>query len=394
MKTSFARAALLSVAVLLAMHGGIPLPFSAPWLDGGQALAADSAAAPHPHSRVDASAARAASALAIKPSVSVKPRIVDLNAPLVRNLLSEGCLPQALVRVAGSRLPESGGQPDAPIDGGLAPLLIAAPLALLGVCLWSRRMQRAMRDLARTIRESHACGGASACTGGPRRVRAAARTFAELMCRRKCALDEQAEALSAFGRHIDVRVSRLRLRALTLGKWHQRAAFIEEIEAFAAVANQFIDIAAPGAAANSALVPVDAYLRDWSLEGGALDERSLRLDLRAGPQFMLPRAALERMIGNLVGNALLHGAPPIEIGTARGPRTCTLSVRDHGSGIEERHLPALQQPSVRPEAMGSLCENWGMGLAIVSRLAESCGATLVLGNHPEGGMWARITVLG
>jgi C4-dicarboxylate-specific signal transduction histidine kinase len=37
-------------------------------------------------------------------------------------------------------------------------------------------------------------------------------------------------------------------------------------------------------------------------------------------------------------------------------------------------------------------EHWGLGLAIVSRLAQHCGAKLKLGNHPEGGLWARVIV--
>jgi hypothetical protein len=39
-----------------------------------------------------------------------------------------------------------------------------------------------------------------------------------------------------------------------------------------------------------------------------------------------------------------------------------------------------------------LDEHWGLGLTIVGRLAQRCGAKLKLGNHPEGGLWARVIV--
>ncbi|QCP53448.1 HAMP domain-containing histidine kinase [Trinickia violacea] len=397
MNTWFARTVLLPVAMLLAAHGGYQFLTPAPSRDDGFALAAGSP-------RMDARGQdggqfdlAVAGAPPIKPAIAVKPRIVDLSAPIVRNVLAEAYWPCAFRRTADARLPDDGGL-NVSIDARVAALILVAPLALLAVCLWSRRTQRAWRSLARTIRESHACGAWAGFEDAPRDVRRAARTLRDLMCSRKRALEEQSEAMSAFARHIDERVSRLRTRALTVGKWHQRAAFIEEIEAFTAVANQFAGVAAPHATPHSTahsthtpLVPVDWFLRDWSLQGGA-DEPSVVLHLKAGPHFMLPRAALERMIGNLVGNALAHGAPPVEIRTTGSPRAWTLSVRDHGEGIEERDFAAVLQPSAPRDATGDLGEHWGLGLSIVGRLAESCGAKLKLGNHPEGGLWVRIIV--
>jgi two-component system, OmpR family, osmolarity sensor histidine kinase EnvZ len=395
--TWFARTVLLPVAMLLAAHGGLEFLMPTPSRDGGFALAATSP-------RVDASTQdsgfidpSAALAPPVKPAITIKPRIVDLSAPIVRNVIAEAYWPCAFRRTADARLPDDGGA-DTSIDGRDAILILFAPLALLAVCLWSRRTQRAWRSLARTIRESHACGAwAGFDDDAPRDVRRVARTLRELMCRRKCVLEEQSEAMAAFVRHVDERVSRLRTRALTVGKWHQRAAFIEEIEAFTAVANQFAGVAAPQAAPHAMdtpLVPVDWFLRDWSLqnENGAGDDPSVKLNLKGGPQFMLPRAALERMIGNLVGNALAHGAPPVEIRTTSSPRAWTLSVRDHGEGIEERDLATLLEPSAPRDATGDLNEHWGLGLSIVGRLAESCGAKLKLGNHPDGGLWVRIIV--
>lgn len=385
---------LLPVAMLLAVHGGYQFLTPAPSRDGGFALAA--ASTPMDARAQDSGQFDSAitGAPPIKPAIAVKPRIVDLSAPIVRNVLAEAYWPCAFRRTADARLPDDSG-PNASFDARDAALILVAPLALLAVCLWSRRTQRAWRSLARTIRESHACGAWAGFEDAPRDVRRVACTLRELMCSRKRALEEQSEAMSAFARHVDERVSRLRTRALSVGKWHQRAAFIEEIEAFTAVANQFVGVAAPHAEPHSTdtpLVPVDWFLRDWSLQSGSGDDQSVVLHLKAGPQFMLPRAALERMIGNLAGNALAHGAPPVEIRTTGSPRAWTLSVRDHGEGIEERDLAALLQPSAPREATGNLGEHWGLGLSIVGRLAESCGAKLKLGNHPDGGLWVRIIV--
>jgi signal transduction histidine kinase len=102
-----------------------------------------------------------------------------------------------------------------------------------------------------------------------------------------------------------------------------------------------------------------------------------------------------RLVDNLVGNAQAHGKPPIEICTARGPRSWTLSVRDHGEGVAaslpEGAAPAAPLPASRAASL-RLDSHWGMGLSIVRRLARLCNAKLKIGNHPEGGLWVRVIV--
>jgi two-component system osmolarity sensor histidine kinase EnvZ len=123
---------------------------------------------------------------------------------------------------------------------------------------------------------------------------------------------------------------------------------------------------------------------------GTMDGALFACDLKAGPQFVMSRPLLERLMSNLVDNALEHGEPPIEIRTSRNHDGWLLSVRDHGTGIKASEMASATKPFVRLSATQKSTQHWGLGLSVVARLARSCGASLKLGNHPDGGLWVRI----
>ncbi|AUT73123.1 integral membrane sensor signal transduction histidine kinase [Paraburkholderia hospita] len=412
--TLFARTVLLSVAMLLTVHVGYRLIESV-------SLAADG----FPSSAPQAGASYAAredtfldtgDATRIGPALSIRPRIVDLGASVTPSLRAavwnaapmSASLPTSLTAsmsafaLADTASPDS--WDDAPFsyayDPRFAPLILSLPAALIALCAyWFCQMRRNLCELAQMARNADAGGTAlRAPDRGVCDVRVLARALNDLMGRHSRALDEQSTALAAFSRQIDARVARLRTRALHVAQWHRRVGFIEDIDLFSNVARQFVDVVGRSET-QAAHVCVDAWLHDRFVHGATLDDAKIVLRLNAGADFKLPRNALERLVGNLVGNALAHGAPPIEICTARGVRTWMLSVRDHGKGISESELAAATQPFVRftsnettDEPHMELGEHWGLGLAIVSRLAQHCGAKLKLGNHPEGGLWARVIV--
>ncbi len=415
--TLFARTVLLSVAMLLAVHLGYRLLESVSLAADDSPLSA-SAGAP----QTDASyAARedtvldASDTTGIGPAVSIRPHIVDLGAPVAPSLRA-AVWPGARLPASASTLaltdttePDSWDDtPDTPFafayDTRFAPLILSLPAALIALCAyWLCQTRRNLRELATLARSADAGGAAlRAPDRGTGELRVVARALNDLMGRHSQALDEQSTALAAFSRQIDARVARLRARALNVAQWHKRVGFIEDIDLFSNVARQFVDVAGRGDM-QAARVCVDAWLHDRFVHGATLDDAKIVLRLNAGADFTLPRNALERLVGNLVGNALAHGAPPIEICTTRGLRTWMLSVRDHGKGIHECDLAAAMRPFVRmapakahddahEKNYGALTGHWGLGLTIVSRLAQHCGAKLKLGNHPDGGLWARVIV--
>ncbi len=95
---------------------------------------------------------------------------------------------------------------------------------------------------------------------------------------------------------------------------------------------------------------------------------------------------LERIMDNLVENALRHGKPPVEVSLDTEATQVVLEVRDHGPGVPEDALGHLTQPFFRKPASG---EGLGLGLALVEQVVRRLGGQLELENaHP--GLRVRI----
>ncbi len=344
---------------------------------------------------------------AMKLDLAARPRIVDF-----RPAVYEAPGSAALLEVADTWAPHAqDGARDNPAwsdevteswpvdcrfafaEWGLSLVLLA--LACRG--LW--RVQRPLRNVAHAARETAeaahtACSrriAAAVREEGPSELRCVVRAFNEMSRRRNEALEEQAAALAGLARHMEHQAARLRSRALEVNEWHKRVAFVEDIDSFSDIAQQLLQVAGRGNGAEQ-LVSVDGFLRDRFSMIGTMDGALFACDLKAGPQFVMPRPLLERLMSNLVDNALEHGEPPIEIKTSRDAHGWLLSVRDHGAGIRASEMASATTPFVRLNATQGSSQHWGLGLAVVARLARSCGASLKLGNHPDGGLWVRLVL--
>jgi signal transduction histidine kinase len=88
------------------------------------------------------------------------------------------------------------------------------------------------------------------------------------------------------------------------------------------------------------------------------------------------REALERIVANLVGNALVHGAPPVRIGVAEGGNGgLRITVTDQGPGVQEGFVPTLFDPFSR-SAESSGKPGAGLGLAIALSYTRRLGGEL------------------
>jgi two-component system, OmpR family, sensor histidine kinase KdpD len=116
--------------------------------------------------------------------------------------------------------------------------------------------------------------------------------------------------------------------------------------------------------------------------------RAVLADIPPGlPAIMADPAMMERIMANLVGNALRYapaGSPPLVTARARGDRV-ELRVIDHGTGIAEADRKRAFLPFQRLSCPG---EETGVGLGlVVSRgLAEAMGSTVEPEETPGGGL--------
>ncbi|MEX3844526.1 ATP-binding protein [Paraburkholderia sp. BR10882] len=404
----FARIFLLWMASLMLVQVGFRYLDAESLLDFGD-TAFEPASATQVAQQQDAElelelAAQGASVRGIAPLVSIKPDIVNLGAEVTPHLRDAIWAPHAGTASNASYLREA-------CSSGFTRLKMAARwfdarfvalMLALGVLLfalrawWLRTVRHDLLAMIATLRAATSASGpapALALVDCPRKLHGLARAIGDLLCRRTGAVEDQSATFAAFLRQTESRVARLRAYAMNVTRWNLRVALVEDIDLFQDLARQFVDTAGQGGV-NHAPVTVDAYLKDRFVYGANADA-SIVLRLEAGEAFALPRSALVRLVDNLVGNAHAHGKPPIEICTARGPRSWTLSVRDHGEGVAaslpEGGAPASPLPASRAASL-RLDSHWGMGLSIVRRLARLCNAKLKIGNHPEGGLWVRVIV--
>ncbi len=99
---------------------------------------------------------------------------------------------------------------------------------------------------------------------------------------------------------------------------------------------------------------------------------------------------LEVALRNLIDNAIRYSPAGSEIVVAlqTTERHVLLSVRDNGPGVPAQELPRLMERFYRGASVS--VEGSGLGLTIVSRIAELHGAVLELTNRDGGGFEARL----
>jgi two-component system osmolarity sensor histidine kinase EnvZ len=110
--------------------------------------------------------------------------------------------------------------------------------------------------------------------------------------------------------------------------------------------------------------------------------------------FTLNSLALQRIISNLLENALRYGdGKPISIECGCDKKSLTIQVQDRGSGIPEAEREAVFQPFFRLEkSRNSKTGGSGLGLAIVRQLANTNGWTVQLLERAGGGTCAKLVI--
>ena len=89
------------------------------------------------------------------------------------------------------------------------------------------------------------------------------------------------------------------------------------------------------------------------------------------------RQRLEYALGNLVDNALMHGAGDMQLVGERVDDLVELQVRDHGSGFSQEYMA---HPFVRFAPTASTGRGTGLGLAIVQAIMKAHGGVVSLTN--------------
>ncbi|MGU7773794.1 ATP-binding protein [Burkholderia sp. MR1-5-21] len=229
---------------------------------------------------------------------------------------------------------------------------------------------------------------------GPRELRELIGDFNDMVSELAEADHERAVMLASIAHDLRTPVTRMLVRADLLADRKDRAGFLRDTESMSRIIAQFLDFARERGDA-SADVGVDAHCRqnytDAFSHGEDEADVLVRLDLRAGPGFTLPAVDIDRIMANLVENAMTYGEPPIEVSTSSLKGCYRLVVRDHGPGVPEAEFDHVLRPFVRLDTARGGHAHCGLGLAIVRRLVRHHGGALKISNAPDGGFVTTMT---
>jgi two-component system sensor histidine kinase KdpD len=131
------------------------------------------------------------------------------------------------------------------------------------------------------------------------------------------------------------------------------------------------------------IFPVDTIV-GAALEAaaGLLGDAPVELDLREDAALVTADPLMcERIMVNLLHNAVAHGAPPVRVTARRAGGLVELCVCDAGPGVPAGDEARIFEPFIHGGAPGSA----GVGLALARALAEAQGARLELRRAPGTG---------
>lgn len=304
----------------------------------------------------------------------------------------DGALALRLALRDGTPLAVEIASPSLRLSGWLVALLAAQLLVLLALCWWAVRQATApLRQLASAADAMRPGQPAPVLPeAGPREVLAAADAFRAMQARIAGHVEERMRILAAVSHDLQTPITRMRLRAESLDDAALRDKLHADLAQMQTLVQEGLAYARSAEAAREPLQAVDlvslleSMVADYqdARQAVTFEARSITPDLVCSTR----PAALRRIVGNLVDNALKFSGAA-ELSLALASDGAVIEVADRGPGIPEDELQAVLQPYYRVEASRSRATGGtGLGLAIAHQLAQACGAMLVLRNRAGGGL--------
>ena len=267
-------------------------------------------------------------------------------------------------------------------------------LAIAGGYLLMLRVNRPLRALAAAAGEIGA--GKSPLPldeNGPTEIRTLSHAFNQMTSNLQQMDTDRAVLLAGISHDLRTPLSRLRLGVEMLAEAQEdglKPGMIQDIEDIDAIINQFLDFARDGGNEPSRQGEdlnhiVASVCERFSRRGQAIRARLGKL-----PPLTLKPIATQRMVTNLVDNAMRYGGGEIEVTTEHVGGCAVVRVLDRGPGIPDNEFSRVMQPFTRLEASRAGGKGSGLGLAIVERAARMHGGNVKLLGRYGGGLEARV----
>ncbi len=252
-----------------------------------------------------------------------------------------------------------------------------------------KRMTQAAKDLADHPNQ------APLSEDGPLEVRQAAQAFNHMQAQLQRHMAQQTQVLAAIAHDLQTPLTRLRLKT----EWVSDEPLRQRMQADL---SEMQDLVQDGLAlarswhAQPQRQPVhlnqllQTQLNEWEDLGWAVQAQGADSDCLVNTDV----AALRRVLGNVVHNAITYGHRATVTLLCQDPSQpdhWCIVVEDEGPGLPESDLQSVLQPFVRQESSRNRqTGGTGLGLSIALNLMTALGGRLVLANRAQGGL--RVTL--
>ena len=208
------------------------------------------------------------------------------------------------------------------------------------------------------------------------------------------------EMLAGLTHDLRAPLARLRVRLALLENDAERAGLARDTDSMERIVGQclaFLHSEDTPAQAPPPLSLADAVSDEVARQGELGRPVAIIVSEAAmGAQVRIDHGHLQRLLDNLIDNALQHGAAPIELSLdaefANSTKTITLRLRDHGPGIAAEQRARAQEAFVQIDPARATRGSCGLGLAIVRKIVLGCGGSLTLAEATGGGLEVIVCV--
>lgn len=275
------------------------------------------------------------------------------------------------------------------IGWGLFVLLVA----LAGAYFLVARINRPLRQLTRAAAQvGQGKIPPPVEESGPTEISTLASAFNQMAADLKRLDDERALLLAGVSHDLRTPLSRIRLGLEMLAHKDQsglKEGIERDIEDIDTAINQFLDFARlTDSEPLTSEGDLNAIIRSVAERYARLN-RSVSIKLEPVPALPLRPLAIQRLIQNLIENALRHGGGAAEVVTGCTQAAGFIEVLDRGPGIPAGESNHMLRPFTRLDsARGG--PGTGLGLAIVDRIARAHGGAVQLLTRAGGGLRVRV----
>ena len=276
---------------------------------------------------------------------------------------------------------------------------VLSAVLLVGVSwAFTRRLTRPLERL-RTRMQTHTPGGAALPPLGSvsaisPEIAAIDAAYTDLLARLQQHERERAVLLAGVSHDLRSPLGRIRMAAELLPDTAdvnaRKASIVRNIGQADRLIESFLDYVRSGELAFDETVDLAAAAR--TVVAG-FERPAHELDIAAPASLPWPRAnrlLVERLLANLVDNALKHGEPPVRLSLGGDAKRAWISVTDAGQGLDPQALQRLQEAFTRGDGSRSTPGS-GLGLAIVRQVVARLGGTLSF-DRENGEPTVRVTL--